>query len=67
MFCRGKVSFAVEKYVLPWKSKVLPGKIMFCRGKVKFCRGKVCFAVEKYVLPWKSMFCGGKVSLAVEK
>ena len=20
-FCRGKVSFAVEKYVLPWKSK----------------------------------------------
>ena len=28
-FCRGKVSFAVEKYVLPWKS-------MFCREKVSF-------------------------------
>ena len=40
MFCRGKVSFAVEKYVLPWKGK-------FCRGKVKFSRGKLCFAVEK--------------------
>ena len=39
MFCRGKVSFAVEKYVLPWKSK--------------FCREKVSFAVEKYVLPWQ--------------
>jgi len=24
--CRGKVGFAVEKYVLPWK-------IMFCRGR----------------------------------
>ena len=37
MFCREKVSFAVENYVLPWKSK--------------FCREKVSFAVEKYVLP----------------
>lgn len=46
MFCRGKVRFAVEKYVLPWKSK--------------FCRGKVSFAMENYVLPWKSMFCRGK-------
>ena len=35
MFCRGKESLAVEKKVLPWKSK--------------FCRGKASFAVEKYV------------------
>ena len=28
-FCRGKVSFAVKKYVLQWKRK-------FCRGKVSF-------------------------------
>ena len=28
---RGKVCFAVKKYVLPWKKM--------------FCRGKVCFAV----------------------
>ena len=55
MFCRGKVSFAVEKYVLPCESK--------------FCRGKVSFAVEKtYVLPWKSKFCRRKnVCFAVRK
>ena len=51
--CRGKVSFDVEKYVLPWKSK--------------FCRGRVCFAVEKSVLRRKSMLCRGKVSFAVER
>ena len=43
-FCRGLVSFALEKYVLPWKS-------MFYREKAKFCREKVCFAGEKNVLP----------------
>ena len=29
MFCRGKVSFAVEKFVLPWKSKFFRGKVSF--------------------------------------
>ena len=51
-FCREKVSFSVEKYVLPpWKRK--------------FGRGKESFAVEKQVFRWKSMFFREKVSFAV--
>ena len=46
-FCRGLVSFALEKYVLPWKSKFYLEKVKFYHGKVKFCREKVGFAVEK--------------------
>ena len=49
-FCRGKVSFAVEKNVLPWKSK-------FCREKVSFAvagmghrkKGTACSLLSSYV------------------
>ena len=32
-FCRGKVCFAVKKYVLPWKSKLSCEKVSFAVEK----------------------------------